>query len=121
MRKFWLSRTLCGKGLIMCIIRQDKLDKMETNIVLYRLPFEDVTHVHKFWFDPGVPRGSVIKCLTRNPGVLDSGRTGSSGIFHGSVLGQDTSEPSLVLVKPMKDMNNVICCRDMTEILLKAV
>ena len=41
----------------------------------------------------GVPRGSVLKCLTRNPGVLGSSRTGSSGFFRGSVLGQDTSEP----------------------------
>ena len=32
------------------------------------------------------------------------------------VLGQDTSESSLVLVKPRKDMNNVNCRRDMTEI-----
>ena len=39
----------------------------------------------------------------------------------GSVLGQDTSEPSLVLVKPRKDMNKVSCRRDMAEILLKAV
>ena len=69
---------------------------------------------------PWVPRGSVVKCLTCNPGVLGSSRTGSSGFFRGSVLGQDTSEPSLVLVKPRKDMNNVSCCRDMTEILLKA-
>ena len=38
----------------------------------------------------------------------------------GSVLWQGTSEPSLVLVKPGKDMNNVSCHRDMTEILLKA-
>ena len=43
-----------------------------------------------------------------------------SGCFRGSVLGQDTSEPSLVLVKPRKDMNNVSCRPDMTEILLKA-
>ena len=50
----------------------------------------------------GVPRGSVVKCLTRNPGVLGSSLTGSSGFFRGSVLGQDTSEPSLVLVKPRK-------------------
>ena len=72
-------------------------------------------------FQGGVPCGSVVKCLTRNPGVLGSSRTGSSGVFfYGSVLGQDTSEPSLVLVKPRKDMNNVNCCRDMTEILLKA-
>ena len=49
-----------------------------------------------------VPRGSVVKCLTRNPGVLGSSRTGSSGFFRGIVLGQDTSEPSLVLVKPRK-------------------
>ena len=41
----------------------------------------------------GVLRGSVVKCLTRNPGVLGSSRTGSSGLFRGSVLGQDTSEP----------------------------
>ena len=46
--------------------------------------------------------GSVVKCLTHNPGVLGSSRTGSSGFFRGSVLGQDTSEPSLVLVKPRK-------------------
>ena len=49
-----------------------------------------------------VPRGSVVRCLTRNPGVLGSSRTRSSGFFRGSVLGQDTSEPSLVLVKPRK-------------------
>ena len=50
----------------------------------------------------GVPRGSVVRCFTRNPGVLGSSRTRSSGFFRGSVLGQDTSEPSLVLVKPRK-------------------
>ena len=49
-----------------------------------------------------VPRDSVVKCLTRNPGVLGSSRTGSSGFFRGSVLGQDNSELSLVLVKPRK-------------------
>ena len=67
-----------------------------------------------------VPCGSVVKCLTRNPGVLGSSCTGSSGFFRGSVLWQDTSEPSLVLVNPRKDMNNVKRRRDMTEILLKA-
>ena len=41
----------------------------------------------------GVLRGSVVKCLTRNPGVLGSSLTGSSGFFRGSDLGQDTSEP----------------------------
>ena len=49
-----------------------------------------------------VPRGSVVRCLTCNPGVLGSSCTRSSGFFRGSVLGQDTSEPSLVLVKPRK-------------------
>ena len=42
-----------------------------------------------------VPRGSVVKCLTRNPGFLGSSLTGSSGFFRGSVLGQDTSEPTI--------------------------
>ena len=68
---------------------------------------------------PWVPCGLVVKCLTRNPGVLGLSRAGSSWFFHGSVLGQDTSEPGLVLVKPRKDMNNVSCHRDMTEILMK--
>ena len=49
-----------------------------------------------------VPRGAVVKCLTHNPGILGSSCTGSSGFIRGSVLGQDTSEPSLVLVKPRK-------------------
>ena len=71
-------------------------------------------------FLQGVPRGQVVKCLTCNPGVLGSSRTGPSGFFRGSVRGQDTSEPSLVLVKPRKGMYNVSCRRDMTELLLKA-
>ena len=54
--------------------------------------------VINFW----VPHGSVAKCLTRNPGDLDSSRTGSSGLFCGNFLGQDTSEPILVLMKPRK-------------------
>ena len=74
---------------------------------------------HHEFYHRRVLRGSVVKCLTRNPGVLGSSHTGSSVFFHGSVLGQDTSDPSLVLVKPRKDMNNVSCRRDMTEILLK--
>ena len=68
----------------------------------------------------GVLRGSVVKCLTRNPGVLGSSRTGSSGFFRGSVLGQDTSEPQPSTGETQEDMNNVSCRRDMTEILLKA-
>ena len=64
--------------------------------------------------------GSVVKCLTHNPGVLGSSRTGSFGFFRGSVLGKTLQSPSLVLVKPRKDMNNVSGRRRMTEILLKA-
>ena len=33
------------------------------------------------------PCGSVVKCLTRNQGVLDSSRTGSYEFFRGSVFG----------------------------------
>ena len=71
-------------------------------------------------FRQWVLHGSEEKCLTSNPGILGLSHTGSSGFFHGNVLGQDTSEPSLALVKPRKDMNNVSCCHDMPEILLKA-
>ena len=42
---------------------------------------------HFLPFPLWVPRGSVVKCLTRNPGVLGSSRTRSSGFFRGSVLG----------------------------------
>ena len=50
----------------------------------------------------GVPSGSVINCLTRNPGVLGSSRTESFEFFRGSVLGQDTSEPRLSTSKTQK-------------------
>ena len=41
----------------------------------------------------GVPRGSVVKCLTYIPAVLGLSHTRSSGFFCGTVLGQHTSEP----------------------------
>ena len=69
----------------------------------------------------GVLFGSVVKFLTRNPGVLGSSRTGSPGFFGGSVLGQDTSEPQPSTGETQEDMKNVSCQCDMTEILLKAV
>ena len=40
-----------------------------------------------------VPAWLSGKRLTCNQGVLGLSHTGSSGFFHGSVLGQDTSEP----------------------------
>ena len=68
---------------------------------------------------PGFLPVSVVKCLTSNPRVPCSSRTGSCGFFVGVYLGKILQSPSLVLVKPRKDMNNVSCCSDMTEILLK--
>ena len=73
-----------------------------------------------FCFLIGVLRGWVVKCLTCNPGVLGSSRTGSSGLFRGSVLGQDTSESQPSTGETQEDMNNVSCRLDMTETLLKA-
>ena len=51
----------------------------------------------RYLFIVGVLRGSVVKCLTRNPGVLGSSRTGSSGFFVGVSLGKTLQSPSLVL------------------------
>ena len=65
----------------------------------------------------GVLGGSVVMFLTRNAGVLGSSLTGSPGFFHGSVFGQDTSEPQPSTGETQEDMNNVSCRRDMTEIL----
>ena len=50
--------------------------------------------------------GLVVKYLTRNLGVLSSSHTGSSGCFHGIVLGQDTSEPlpSSISVKSRRQL-----------------
>ena len=67
----------------------------------------------------GVLHGSVVKCLTRNPGVLCMSRTGSSGFFHGSVFGQDTLEQSST-GETQEDVNNANCRRDITAGLFKA-
>ena len=63
-----------------------------------------------------VVNGSVVKCLTRNPVVLGSSRTGTFGVS----LGKTLRSPCLVLVKSRKYMNNVTCHHDMTGILLTA-
>ena len=68
---------------------------------------------------PGILCGSVVKCLTGNPGVLGSSCTGSYGFFVGVSLGKTLQSPSLILKKLRKGMNNVSCHHDMTEILLK--
>ena len=78
--------------------------------------FHTCIHWGKSFSASGVTRGSVIKCLTRNQEVLASSFTGLSVFFPRSVLRQYTSysQPST-----RKDMNNLSCIRDMTEILLK--
>ena len=58
------------------------------------------------------------KCLTCNPGVL--GHTRSSGFFVVVSLDKTLQGPSLVLMNPRKDMNNMSCHPGMTEILLRA-
>ena len=64
-----------------------------------------------------VPRGSVVKCLTRNTGVPS--RTRSSGFFSWDCpwARHFRAQPSTGETK--ESMNNVSCRRDMTEILLK--
>ena len=83
---------LANKSLIICS------EPVLFPFVFSLLHLKHITSSKPSW----VPRGSVVKCLTPNPGVLGSSRTGSSGFFRGSVLWQGTSEPSLVLVKPRK-------------------
>ena len=64
--------------------------------------------------------GSVVECLSRIRGVLSSSGTVSSGFLTGLSLGKTLQRLSQVLVKPREDTNDVSCCHDMTEILLKA-
>ena len=60
----------------------------------------------------GVQCGSVVKCLTCNPGVLGSIHAGTAGFLMGVSLGKTLQSPILVLVKPMKEMNGVSCRPD---------
>ena len=76
--------------------------------------------VNPFCHYVGVLPASVVECLTHNPGFLGSSHTGSSGVFMGLSLDRTLQNLSLVLVKSRKDMNNVSCRCDMTEILMKA-
>ena len=65
-------------------------------------------------------RGSVVKCLTHNSGVLDSSHTGSSGFFMGISSGKTLRSPSLLQIKSRKDKNDVSYSRDMTEITVES-
>ena len=104
----------------------ENVDEMASLLGSYLL-HKSISFVpHSFTLLTKNVRSSVAKCLTRSQGVLDSSSTGSSVFFFfffpcvGMYLGKTLQSPSLVLVKPRKDMNNMSCRRDMTEILLKA-
>ena len=71
-------------------------------------------------FPPRVPRGSLVRCLTRNPGVLGSSLTRSSGYFSWECPWASHFRAQPSTGETQESMNNVTCRRDMTEILLKA-
>ena len=73
------------------------------------------------FFQSWIPRDSVVKCLTHNPGVQGSSRTGSSGFFSQECPWARHFRAQPSTGETRKDVNNVSCRRDMTEILLKAV
>ena len=75
---------------------------------------------HEEMVKTGVLRGSVVKCLTRNPGVLVSSRTGSSGFFSWECPWARHFRAQPSTGETQESMNNVSCRRDMTKILLKA-
>ena len=58
--------------------------------------------------------------VTMGPGGTPSSLIGSTAFYCGVSWGKIRQTPSLELVKPRKDMNNVICRRNVTEIILKA-
>ena len=69
-----------------------------------------------------VPHGSVMKCLTRNPGifVIQESWVRAALNLLGFFVGVSLQSPSPVLAKPREYMNKLSCRRDMAEILLKA-
>ena len=62
-------------------------------------------------------RDSLLKCRNRNHGVPDSNLSGSTDCFARVSLCKTIQGFSLVLVKPTKDINDINCLRDMTEIM----
>ena len=59
---------------------------------------------------------AMVKCMIRYPGILGSSSFGSSVNFMGLSLDKIFQSPDLILVKLRKDMNNVSCRRDITEV-----
>ena len=83
--------------------------------------FFDFLMIFFFFWGGGGERTFKLQYFGGDPGVMDSSHTGSYGFFRGGVLVKTLRSPNLVLVKPRKDMDNVSCRCDMTEILLKGV
>ena len=61
--------------------------------------------------------GKVSDTYSRGPGFEPHWIL---GFFVGVSLGKTLQNPSLIMVKPRKEINNVSCRRDMTEKMLKA-
>ena len=58
------------------------LSKFKSNVICkWNVSNDRISLVTLFQTSPRVPRGSVVRCLTRNPGVLGSSLTRSSGFF----------------------------------------
>ena len=66
---------------------------------------------------PAWLNGKAFDPSSRGPG---SGPHRIHWVFLGVSLGKPLQSPGVVLVKPRKDMNNVMFRCDITEILLKA-
>ena len=78
-----------------------------------------VCNYFQFWQVSWLEFCCLVNGYSRNNFSLEITHTGSSRLFVGVSLGKTLQTPSLVLVKPRKDMNNISCCHDMIEILLK--
>ena len=72
------SKSFLGRCFTETEVKKSRGKEFETFIPLYT---------------KGFPHGSAVICLICKLGVLGLSCTGSSKLFRGSVLGQDTSEP----------------------------
>ena len=91
-----------------------------SSFFFYAFNFVRVNHFSEHVYHVRVPSSLVVKRFTRNPGVLDSSRTRSSWFFSWECPWARHFRAKPTTSKTRKDMNNVSCRRDMTEMLLKA-
>ena len=100
--------------------KQKQFDHINTESSSWKIPNNcNISDIHRQYIGR-VPRGSVVECLTRNPGVLSLSRTGSSVFFSWECPWARHFRALPSTGETQKSMNNVSCRRDMTEILLKA-